>query len=217
MKVVEIFKSIEGEGARAGFPVLFIRFEGCNLRCKYCDTKYSYEDAKFTEMEVKEIVEEVIKSGLNRVTLTGGEPLIQPEIDKLITSLILHHIEVNVETNGSVDISKLKLSNFSYSDKLMFTVDYKCPCSGMEDKMILYNLEKISTRDVLKFVVASKEDLDRVRDLYQRTSAQVFVSPVFGDIEPKEIVEYLLEHNMEDVRVQLQLHKIIWDPDKRGV
>lgn len=211
MKVVEIFKSIDGEGIRVGYPVTFIRLAGCNLRCNYCDTKYSYEDEKFTEMTPQEIYNQVYKLGGKRITLTGGEPLIHKDVKVLVDLLIQKGYEVNIETNGSVDITL-------FLDKhTIITMDYKCASSGMEDKMLLDNISKLRKQDVLKFVVSDDNDLDTVQRIYQNTKATVYISPVFGRIEPKQIVEYMLEHNMENCRVQVQLHKIIWNPEERGV
>lgn len=212
MKVIEIFKSIEGEGIRAGVPATFVRLEGCNLRCRYCDTSYSYEDPAYTEMTVQEVIDKVFRMGGKRVTLTGGEPLIHENVDLLVEALIIGGFEVNIETNGSVD-----LTPYMTYGKVLVTMDYKCPCSGMEDKMLLNNLRILRKKDVIKFVVASKEDLDVCRDLIKYTAAQVFISPVFGNIEPKQIVEYMLEHDMQSCRIQLQLHKFIWKPEERGV
>ena len=211
MKVVEIFKSIDGEGIRVGYPVTFIRLAGCNLRCNYCDTKYSYENEKFTEMTPQEIYNRVYKLGGRRITLTGGEPLIHKDVKVLVDLLIDKGYEVNIETNGSVDITL-------FLDKhTIITMDYKCASSDMEDKMLLDNISKLRKQDVLKFVVSDGNDLDTVQRIYQNTKATVYISPVFGRIEPKQIVEYMLEHNMENCRVQVQLHKIIWNPEERGV
>ena len=211
MKVVEIFKSIDGEGIRVGYPVTFIRLAGCNLRCNYCDTKYSYEDEKFTEMTPQEIYIQVYKLGGKRITLTGGEPLIHKDVKVLVDLLIQKGYEVNIETNGSVDI------NLFLDKHTIITMDYKCASSDMEDKMLLDNISKLRKQDVLKFVVSDDNDLDTVQRIYQNTKATVYISPVFGRIEPKQIVEYMLEHNMENCRVQVQLHKIIWNPEERGV
>lgn len=211
MRVVEIFKSIDGEGIRAGYPVIFIRLAGCNLRCSYCDTKYSYDNEEYLDMTVDDIVNNIFKSGCPRATLTGGEPLIHEDVDFLVEELVQKGIEVNIETNGSVDISPYVCEN------VILTMDYKCPSSGMEDMMLLSNLPKLRRKDVLKFVVGAKKDLDTCFNLCHLSKAQVFISPVFGSIEPKEIVEYMLEHGMYDCRIQLQLHKFIWNPNQRGV
>lgn len=215
MKVVEIFKSIDGEGIRAGFPVTFIRLAGCNLRCEYCDTTYSYDVSKAKEMTISEILASVSSLNCKRITLTGGEPLIHDSVEGLIRLLVRRGYEVNIETNGSVDITPY----VNVSGNPIITMDYKCPCSGMEDKMLKSNLLRLRKTDVLKFVVGSVKDLLRCHEIIRCNDikAQIFISPVFGKIEPKEIVDYVIGHNMNDCRVQLQLHKIIWDPELRGV
>jgi 7-carboxy-7-deazaguanine synthase len=212
MKVVEIFKSIDGEGIRAGFPATFIRLVGCNLRCSYCDTRYSYENPEYEELTVDQIVKCVSDLHCHRITLTGGEPLIHDDVDKLITVLTDNGYEVNIETNGSVDIYP-----YIYNPNIILTVDYKCPSSGMESKMLLNNIKYLRFTDVLKFVVGTQEDLDKCRFISQRTCANVYVSPVFGQIQPKDIVDYILTNELNNCRVQLQLHKYIWDPQERGV
>lgn len=212
MKVVEIFKSIDGEGIRAGLPVTFIRLGGCNLHCSYCDTKYAWEQGyKYTNMTPIEIVDKAQEIGCKRITLTGGEPLIHNDVDTLVCMLVDSGFEVNIETNGSVNISK-----FQY-DNSIITMDYKCPSSGMQNRMLLSNLAKLRKIDVLKFVVGTEQDLFACEELSKHVIANVYVSPVFGNIEPKDIVDYILTHNMDNCRVQLQLHKFIWSPDKRGV
>lgn len=218
MKVSEIFLSIEGEGIRTGYPAIFIRLYGCNLRCVYCDSMYSVDEGDFTEMSLGEIMNEVQKYGVKRITLTGGEPLIHKDVYTLLSILSGEGYEVNIETNGSVDLSTL--ANLSL-DNTIITMDWKSISSGESDKMLSKNLENLSDKDVLKFVVGSTEDLDQMKDVIENRATplkcQIFVSPIFGDIEPSTIVDYILEHDLETCRVQLQLHKFIWDPNKRGV
>ena len=211
MKVVEIFQSIDGEGIRAGLPVIFIRLYGCNLRCQYCDTKYSYNDEDYQEMSIFEILKEVQNYSIKRITLTGGEPLIHKDVDILIKLLRKNDYEVNIETNGSIEIAPYRLSN------VIITMDYKCRCSGMEKEMYLPNIKKLRKQDVLKFVVEDEDDLIKVKEFSNQTEAQIFISPVFGKIQPVKIVDYILKNNLANCRVQLQLHKIIWDPNERGV
>lgn len=215
MKVVEIFKSIDGEGIRAGYPATFIRLFGCNLRCSYCDTPYGYEGNDYKEMTVDEIVQECMCLNCPRITLTGGEPLIHKDVNILIKNLLVNGFEVNIETNGSVDVELLK---FLYP-QVVITMDWKCPSSGCENKMSISRLKDLKRNDVLKFVVGSKEDLEVCKSIYntQELECSIFISPIFGKIEPSEIVDYMLENNMMDCRVQLQMHKFIWNPNKRGV
>lgn len=218
MRVVEIFKSIEGEGKRAGLPCTFVRFFGCNLRCNYCDTPYGW-DSKYedeaTEMSVDEIATAVFALGCPAVTLTGGEPLLQPreEFLDLITALSKKKYIINIESNGSLRLTCHSLPTVFY------TLDYKTGSSGMTDKMNIKALQELTDKDVLKFVVGSLEDCveaHRVIEQYQ-PCAQIYFSPVFGKIQPADIVDYLLEHNLYHCHVQVQLHKVIWDPNRRGV
>lgn len=220
MKVIEIFKSIEGEGIRAGLPVTFIRLAGCNLRCTYCDTQYSYnEESKGCKvLTVEEIVAQVELFEIPFVTITGGEPLAHDGICNLITALRGIGCHINVETNGTFPVPK----QFEYCDDVIFTMDWKCPSSGMNGKMDIATIGTLRSIDVLKFVVGSEEDLNevvRVRDMWpiECTRPSIFISPVFGQIEPAQIVSFMLAHKMYDCRVQLQMHKFIWAPEMRGV
>lgn len=214
MKVVEIFKSIDGEGKRTGLPTTFVRLYGCNLNCSYCDTRYACEGDNYTEMGVMDIVGKVASLGVPSVTVTGGEPLAQSNIVFLVTALADKGYDVNVETNGSLPISFVNLY-----ENVWVTMDWKSLSSGMAQYNLEVNLTTLRDSDVIKFVVSDKEDLDQMRDVIGRldTSPSIYVSPVFGKIDPKEIVQYLLDNNLNNVRVQLQLHKIIWDPNERGV
>ena len=216
-KVNEIFLSIDGEGYRTGLPVVFVRLYGCNLNCSYCDTRYSCEGQEYKEMSLYDILVEVLNYRVPRVTLTGGEPLIHPGVKDLITSLVANDIEVNIETNGAVDLDEF--IEFKYNSKVIFTMDYKCKSSGMEEKMILSNLVFLQPKDVIKFVVSNYNEMEEMEYILEasKCKAQAYVSPVFGAIEPKELVEYILDNKLNNVKVQVQLHKIIWEPTKRGV
>lgn len=215
MRVVEIFKSIDGEGKRAGLPTTFIRLYGCNLKCSYCDTRYGCEDSNYTMMSLDEIIDKVEDLGVSRITLTGGEPLLKPDVKVLIELLNRMNYDVNIETNGSIDFQPF-VKGLAH---VFVTMDYKCPISGMEKKMYLPNLRALRQKDVLKFVVGSPEDLERAKYVIElvQPKAQIYFSPVFGKIEPADIVDFILQNNLENCRVQLQMHKIIWDPNKRGV
>lgn len=220
MKVVEIFTSIDGEGKRTGLPVVFVRLHGCNLRCSYCDTRYGCEGDEYEEMKVSEVVEVIKKTGIQAVTITGGEPLIHDDINVLLIALAKEGFDINVETNGTT------VPLIMY-DNIFYTMDYKCKSSGMSERMNMQAILDLQKKDVLKFVVGSEEDLDEARRVIEEVkrhrafsrTPQFYISPVFGAIEPKEIVEYVLTHRetMYDCKVQVQLHKIIWDPQKRGV
>lgn len=214
IKVSEIFRSIDGEGIRSGYPVTFIRLYGCNLKCSYCDSPYATTDGDYMLMSISDIIEHVDYFGLHRITLTGGEPLACDQCYELVTELTDAGYEVNIETNGSLSI-------LPYVDmkNVIITMDYKCPSSDMEDRMNRLNLPVLRSTDVLKFVVGSKIDLSTMLAVVNEydITANIFVSPVFGEIDPKEIVDFLICNDIENVRVQLQLHKIIWDPNMRGV
>ncbi len=217
MKVVEKFVSINGEGTRAGELAVFIRFKGCNLRCSYCDTMWANEgNCPYTEMSQEEILKYILETGVKNVTLTGGEPLLQKGAHDLIQLLLENGLSVEIETNGSVD-----LRPFTGGRRPLFTMDYKLPGSNCEDGMLLENFELLDPQDTVKFVSGSIEDLERARCLIEEYGlterCHVYISPVFGSIEPKDIVDYMIEHKMNDVRLQIQMHKVIWDPDKRGV
>lgn len=226
MQINEIFSSIEGEGIRAGYLATFIRTQFCNLECRYCDTLYSLTAEKdlmgnlpYKNMSIDQILQQVKLLGNDRVTLTGGEPLIQKEARQLIDRLLDEGYRVNIETNGAVPINDFLYFRNKDMTKLIVTMDWKSPYSGMRDKMIEENLAALRSIDVLKFVVATKEDLDDMKktiesnDLY----CNIFVSPVFGQIEGSDIVDYLKIKNLQNVRVQCQLHKVFWHPQQRGV
>ena len=212
MKVVEIFKSIDGEGKRAGLPTTFIRLYGCNLNCSYCDTRYGCEDNNYKIMSIKQILDKVKELDCNSITITGGEPLIHPGIEQLIDVLYKAGYWINIETNGTQRI-------WHYgSDRLFFTADYKCPSSGMTEKMDC-NFEDLDKDDVLKFVVGSHEDMVSALEFLEthNIKTNVYFSPVFGEIEPVQIVDFIIGHKLNDCKVQLQLHKIIWNPEEKGV
>lgn len=225
MKVNEIFKSISGEAANAGYPTIFIRTYGCNLRCSYCDSMYALEGGEYKQMTPQEILEECLKLNVKRVIFTGGEPLIQPDASQLVDLLCDNEFTVEIETNGSVDLkafhNKLKTHKTA---SISYTMDYKSISSDMSHKMLDSNLAFLNSRDCLKFVVGSWKDLEQMNSVltlhelsFGKVKAQVFVSPIFGKIEPADIVNYILKNGLNYIRVQLQIHKIIWNPDKRGV
>ena len=223
-KLAEWFVSINGEGRRAGEPAVFIRFVGCNLACNYCDTAWAIsEDAEHKEKSLEDIIEYVETSGITNVTLTGGEPLLQDGLENLIPELIGRNHRVEIETNGAVSIKSIydMAHKYSLTDELSVTLDYKCPGSGMEAFMDMDNYDYLRPEDTVKFVVSDRNDLDKAREIIERyelvKKCAVFLSPVFGRIESREIVEYMMEHKMNGVKHQLQQHKFIWPPDARGV
>lgn len=238
MKVNEIFSSIEGEGKRAGLPCVFIRLHGCNLNCSYCDTRYSCDGEEYEIHSVEDILARVkeISLGCRNVTVTGGEPLIHSGIAKLLQALVDNGYHVNVETNGTEPPAPIEIKPSGWKSvdlrhivpepdydetcgSIFYTMDWKCKSSGMEDKMDIHNVNALTDKDVLKFVVGSEEDMNGALQVIEQMTSkpQVFFSPVFGKIEPVQIVDYLQKHRLYDCRVQLQLHKLIWSPDQRGV
>lgn len=218
-KVAEIFSSINGEGRLAGELAVFVRFCGCNLSCSYCDTAWANEkDAAFTPMTEQEIYAAIKETGIRNVTLTGGEPLMQPDIDALLTLLAADEtLHVEIETNGSVPIAPYA----EMKNRPSMTLDYKLPGSGMERAMHPDNYRQVQSIDTVKFVCGSEGDLTRALEIiteYHLTEkCAVYFSPVFGAITPDKIVDFLKEHHLNGVKLQLQLHKLIWDPQKRGV
>lgn len=218
LKVCEIFESINGEGTRAGQLAVFVRLKGCNLNCSYCDTKWAnVPDAAFTEMSPEEICERVKASGFENVTLTGGEPLIHPNVEKLLKALCGAGFSVEIETNGSADISAAD----AMENRPLITMDYKLPSSGMEQFMRTENFYLLKSCDTVKFVCGSHADLERAAEIIDEYGligkCHVYLSPVFGSIDPKDMVEFMKEKKLCGVNLQLQLHKFIWDPNEKGV
>jgi 7-carboxy-7-deazaguanine synthase len=214
LKVNEIFYSIQGESSYAGRPCVFVRLTGCNLRCSYCDTRYAYEEGENLEME--EIVERVYSYQCPLVEVTGGEPLIQKEAPVLIRRLLEEGYEVLLETNGTHDISQV-------DSRCVKIVDLKCPSSGQTPYSDLKNLDRLTNRDEVKCVIANREDYEYAKQTLGLTNPgsisknnPVHFSLVFGRMDPKTLAAWILEDGL-DVRLHLQLHKMIWAPDRRGV
>lgn len=221
-KIAEKFVSINGEGERAGQLAVFIRMCGCNLKCSYCDTWWANEEnVAYTDMSLEDIVSYIKETKVNNITLTGGEPLLYRENQDSKSLLeAISGIEgafLEIETNGSIDLSPYR----NIRDNISFTMDYKLPDSGMEDKMCHDNFQILRKNDVVKFVSGSVKDLVRAKEIIDRycltEKCNVYISPVFGRIQPVEIVNFMIDNNMNKVNLQLQMHKIIWDPDKKGV
>lgn len=209
MKINEIFRSLQGEGQFIGTPTVFIRTSGCNLRCSWCDTTYAFTKGK--EMEVEEILAEVEGHETQHVSVTGGEPMQQKDIIKLLDSLLELDHHVTLETNGSYSLQDLPCS-----EAMMVSMDWKCPSSGMEDKMLLENLDLLSPLDQLKFVVADKKDMLFAYAFLKEhpLPCTVILTPV-GGVDLLEVAEFVLKKKM-NARVLPQLHKLIWG-DRKGV
>ncbi len=221
-RIAEKFVSINGEGTKAGQLATFIRLCGCNLKCSYCDTMWANAaEVSYTEMTAEDIVSYIKETGVKNVTLTGGEPLLNKQgkdiadLLKAITSQ--PNIFLEIETNGSIDLSPFA----NISDRISFTMDYKLPDSDMEEKMCTDNFTVLSKKDTVKFVAGSIKDLTRAKEIIEKYAltekCHVYISPVFDRLLPVNIVEFMMENKMNNVNLQLQLHKIIWEPDKKGV
>ena len=211
LRVTEIYKSIQGEGSHAGYPCTFVRLTGCNLRCSWCDTEYGYNGGQ--DFSLEEVLDKVKALGCKLVEVTGGEPLLQEETPKLVDLLLENGYTVLIETAGSIDISCV-------SDKAVRIVDMKCPGSGMLDKNLYKNLDLVTDKDEVKFVIKDKADFDWSCELIRKHSleekTQVLLSPVYGVLKEEDLANWILESGLKS-RMQIQLHKIIWGPDKTGV
>ena len=208
MKICEIFYSIQGEGRWTGLLNVFVRTSGCNLRCSYCDTKYAYEEGE--EMSVKEVIDVVSGFNCRHVCITGGEPLLQDETELLIDKLLDRGYFICLETNGSRNIKK-----FVKHEPLVVSLDIKCPSSSMHREMLFENISFLKRKDQLKFVIKNKEDYLYAKKLLLRYKpvCPVFFQPVWG-VNPEELASLILKDNL-NVRLGLQIHKIIWGEKKR--
>lgn len=211
LKVTEIFHSIQGESTYAGRPCVFIRLTGCPLRCTWCDTAYAFYGGR--DMTMDEIVAQVRAFDCPLVEVTGGEPLSQPDALTLMTRLCDERFEVLLETSGAIDTSGVDL-------RVHVILDVKCPGSGMTDRMHWLNLDSLSSKDEVKFVIKDRADYEWAREVIRRRDiparSTVLFSPVFGGADPRQLAEWVLADKLP-VRFQLQMHKYIWAPDMRGV
>ncbi|MFQ5779746.1 MAG: radical SAM protein [Nitrospiria bacterium] len=211
MKINEIFKSIQGESSYAGFPCVFIRTTGCHLRCRWCDTAYAFHEG--AEYSVESILHSVRRFGCRYVELTGGEPLLQEESYILIKALLDEGYHVLIETSGSIPINRI-------DPRAVIIMDIKCPGSGMEQATHWDNLKRLKRRDEIKFVISDRADYDWAKEVLARHPTLrdkiVHFSPVFGQMPPRRLAEWILEERLP-VRFQLQVHKYIWDAALRGV
>lgn len=213
LQVCEIFRSIQGESSFAGWPCVFVRLTGCNLRCRWCDTTYAYEGG--TAMSAEEILtrlSEMDALGPGLIEFTGGEPLLQPAAVALANRLGASGRTVLVETNGSLDIRVLAPGTVAI-------VDMKGPSSGEAGRMDLANLSRLRERDEVKFVIGHRGDYAHMLELLPQVDTRrnvVNASPLFGELDAAELADWILEDRL-NVRLNLQQHKYIWDPAARGV
>jgi len=211
MKINEIFYSLQGEGTLAGLPTVFVRTTGCNLRCSYCDTTYAYQEGR--EMSPAVIAAHTGRWPCPRVCLTGGEPLLQEDVGEVLDLLMEAGREVSVETNGSLDVTPLT------ERAVIAVMDVKCPASGMHGQMRRENLPLLRPSDCLKFVIACREDYEYARGVLERhaPACPVVMQPVWEQGLPlaREMAAWILRDGLE-VRLSLQLHKLLWG-DRKGV
>ncbi|PTX60285.1 7-carboxy-7-deazaguanine synthase [Melghirimyces profundicolus] len=226
LPMVEIFETVEGEGTAAGYPTVFVRVFHCNLRCAWCDTPYSYAPARPEfEATIGEILDQVKRYPSRRICLTGGEPLMhRGKSAALLAALAdLDQVEdVHVETNGAIDLApfdRLRRERAERREKIRFIMDYKLPASGEAHRMVRENFRVLTDRDEVKFVIGDREDFRSavrvVKDWHRE--GQILFSPVFETLPPRRLVEWVLAEPLPQVKVNLQLHKWIWDPAERGV
>lgn len=213
LQITEIFRSIQGESTRAGLPCTFIRLTGCNLRCTWCDTEYSFYGG--ARMTLDEVMSKVSDLGGKLVEITGGEPLLQRPVYPLMDRLLGEGYRVMLETSGERPIDKVPA-------EVIKIVDVKCPDSGEPDTFRLENLDHLSPHDELKFVIATRRDYAFARDLTQRhqltrRAAAVIFSPAHGGIDLPNLAEWIMNDGLDEVRFGHQLHKTIWGAEAKGV
>ncbi len=211
LKVNEIYYSVQGESSKAGLPCVFVRLTYCNLRCSYCDTEYAFYEGE--EKTIEEIISEVRKYNCNLVEITGGEPLVQNESLELMKKLCDEGFEVMIETGGSLPVKDI-------DKRVMIIMDLKCPSSKMMKKNLYENIEFLKKTDEVKFVIGNREDYNWSREIIEKyrlnEKCSILFSVVFGQLEPVQLVNWILEDRL-NVRYQLQMHKIIWHPETKGV
>lgn len=211
LKVNEIFYSIQGESSFAGLPCVFVRLTYCNLRCTYCDTEYAFYEGK--DMSIDEIIEEVKKYNCNLVEVTGGEPLVQKESLELMKKLCDANFQVLLETSGSLPIEDV-------DKRVTIIMDLKTPSSRMMKKNLYSNIEHLKPQDEVKFVIGNREDYEWAKKIiseYKLTEkCKILMGVVFGELSNLDLASWILEDKLP-VRFQMQLHKYIWEPEKRGV
>lgn len=211
LTITEIFAGIQGETSYSGLPFAFVRLTGCNLRCRYCDTTYAYDSGR--EFPLEEVVSRIAAFGLSRACVTGGEPMLQEKTPALVKELLDRGHLVLVETNGTIPLSRL-------DPRAVKIMDVKCPASGEHKKTLWSNFRHLGDRDEVKFVISDAEDYRYAKDVLARFRGEAgwgtLFSPAFGFLPPEKLAGWILEDAL-DVRFQLQLHKFVWGPDRRGV
>ena len=212
MVVTEIFKSIQGESSFVGLPCVFVRLTGCNLRCHWCDTAYSFYGGQ--NMTAEAVLRRVRELGGKLVEFTGGEPLLQKDVEPLAAQLVAEGFRVLMETSGERFVGNLPRP-------VVKILDVKCPGSGESGKFCLENLAVLEPKDEIKFVIVDEYDYRYAQDFITRHRLHTLVdelifSPVFGQLHPRQLAEWILRDGLE-VRMGMQIHKFIWDPETQGV
>lgn len=211
LKINEIYYSIQGESSFTGKPCIFIRLTYCNLRCSYCDSEYTFYEGK--DMTINNILKEIEKYPCNLVEVTGGEPLFQKNCINLLNELVKKRYKVLLETGGSLTIKHVP-------KEVINIIDFKCPSSRMSKKNLWENVDYIKKNDEIKFVIGNKEDYEwsknKILEYKLNSKCDIIFSPVYNEIEPKKIIDWILKDNL-NVRFQIQLHKEIWPESDRGV
>ena len=210
LRVTEIFHSIQGESSHAGRPCVFVRLAGCNLRCRWCDSEYTFTGGE--KVSLDDIVARVNSYGTKLVEVTGGEPLAQAEAFDLVNRLLDEGFEVLIETSGSIDVAPV-------DHRAKIILDIKCPGSGEVEKNRWSNLEILRAHDEIKFVIADREDYEWARKVIAERRLDrwtVLLSPVWGEMDMKSLAEWMLQDRVP-ARFQTQLHKHIWGADVKGV
>ncbi len=212
LRITEVYKSVQGESTWAGLPCIFVRLARCHLRCVWCDTEYAFRGGE--SVSIGALLDQCDALTCQLIEITGGEPLIQPNCVDLAEALLDRGYTVLVETSGSLPIAVLPA-------EVIKIMDLKCPGSGECGKNDWSNIDTLSQHDEVKFVIASRADYEWAAEVVQRYQLAdrcnaILFSPVFGPIEPADIVQWIIDDNLP-VRFQLQMHKFIWPPDAKGV
>tara|TARA_B100001093_G_scaffold74145_1_gene64863 strand:+ start:216 stop:890 length:675 start_codon:yes stop_codon:yes gene_type:complete len=205
LRITEIFLSLQGESNTVGYPTVFVRLTGCPLRCQYCDSAYAFKGGK--KQTLADILEQVVGYKVNRVTVTGGEPLAQPSVYPLMAALLDHGFEVSLETSGAVSVERV-------DSRVVKVLDVKTPDSAEVHRNLWDNFSYLQPHDQIKFVLCSRGDYDWARvqcdqyNLYERASDVLF-SPSHGALEPRDLADWIVADRLP-VRMQMQLHKLLW-------
>ena len=211
LKVNEIYKSIQGESTHTGLPCVFVRLTYCNLRCSYCDTEYAFHDGE--DMSIDQIITRIKPMRTKLIEITGGEPMLQDNTIPLMKQLLKNNYNVLLETSGAISLKDVP-------KKVMKIVDFKCPSSNMSDKNLWSILDELNNFDEIKFVIGNLKDYQwtkkKIKDYSLNLKWSVLISPVFGKITLEQLANWILKDNL-NVRLQLQMHKYIWNPNKQGV